>query len=178
MVPRKKHPPGLRCSGAYAEEGIRAEPVDPSFLLLLLLLISFLFFFFSPSLFIFFYPQEEKTACVQRVHLPFRDAYCTLDDAIYRSWALAGPVCVVLACVHNSTDECDARLISPGTKRSDPKRIFKNDGLVFIIVHSLIGSRLIGCSIVQLSGRDFCTLFCTLLNIFLSRSEEDRVFVF
>lgn len=134
MVPRKKHPPGLRCSGAYAEEGIRAEPVDPSFLLLLLLLISFLFFFFSPSLFIFFYPQEEKTACVQRVHLPFRDAYCTLDDAIYRSWALAGSVCVVLACVHNSTDECDARLISLGTKRSDPKRIFENGTLVFIIV--------------------------------------------
>lgn len=139
MVPRKKHPPGLRCSGAYAEEGIRAEPVDPSFLLLLLLLISFLFFFFSPSLFIFFYPQEEKTACVQRVHLPFRDAYCTLDDAIYRSWALAGPVCVVLACVHNSTDECDARLISPGTKRSDPMlRIFENGALVFIIVSLIV----------------------------------------
>lgn len=83
-------------------------------------LFLFFSFFFSPSLFIFFYPQEEKTACVQRVHLPFRDAYCTLDDAIYRSWALAGPVYVVLACVHNSTDECDARLISPGTKRSDP----------------------------------------------------------
>lgn len=96
------------------------QSILPFFFFFFSSLFLFFSFFFSPSLFIFFYPQEEKTACVQRVHLPFRDAYCTLDDAIYRSWALAGSVCVVLACVHNSTDECDARLISPGTKRSDP----------------------------------------------------------
>ena len=78
----------LRCSGAYAEEGIRAEPVDPPFPFLFLF---FSFFpLFSPFLSLYPRPQEEKTPRVQRVHLPFRDAYCTLDEAIYSSWALPG----------------------------------------------------------------------------------------
>lgn len=64
--------------------------------------LSFSFFLFS-FLSLYPRPQEEKTPRVQRVHLPFRDAYCTLDDAIYRSWGITWPTACCIALIRRRT---------------------------------------------------------------------------
>lgn len=75
--------------------------------------LSFPFFLFS-FFFLSLYPrpQEEKTPRVQRVYLPFRDAHCTLDEAIYRSRALPGQLRVASRC-----------LVSPGTRPHYPSTL-------------------------------------------------------
>lgn len=62
------------------EEGIRAEPVDP-------------------SLFISTLPGGKDTSSRAARAPPLRDASCTLDRSIYRCWALPG----AQVCLRSST---------------------------------------------------------------------------
>lgn len=126
---RRRHP--SRTSRSFL-----SSPPPFFFLFLFFLLLLLL----PRSLFILFYPQEEKTARVQRVHLPFRDAYCTLDDAIYRSWALPGPkMRVALACVPPPTNAMHVSF------HAIPCYGFSKRTVVSFVPSSR-GSRLIGCS--------------------------------
>lgn len=76
-------------------EGIRAEPVDP-------------------SLFIWLSGREKTPPRVQRVHLPFRDASCTLDRSIYRSRALPG----ARVCLRSLARVLLREIVTPTTVRA------------------------------------------------------------